>query len=368
MPKPAQLTGTATAPTRYKAYILPRANPCRAQWPTLAEVGCGANCCTWYADYAAPYLASYPQAFGYNLGLSYARVDGDNFGDASSAMSSWGSMTARCFNTPNTWRLGWATAVATITADTLAPGNTVAVTLPLANTRTENLARVEASWLATPVPTYWVGYRGDSSGYHGFDAGLPGDYANKVHVYRWDGATETSAPSDHLASLSMADGSTTWSVSSLVVRVTSIDDYASAASIAICRADGSVETSCSDGLDNDCDGLVDTADPDCLSDDPSAAVAVPEHHCGLAYHASIPVGSSYQTANVLSPCTGTSASKGGFYYSFGPFAGVGTLTISTSGASACHSGSDTVLAMYRTTAVRAPAYLPTMTAQGGALP
>jgi hypothetical protein len=81
----------------------------------------------------------------------------------------------------------------------------------------------------------------------------------------------------------------------------------------------------------------------------SAPVSLPPT-CSLAYTTSIPSGTPYQTTSVLTPC-GTFYGKGGFYYSIGPFAAAGTLTLVTSGANNCQSGSDTVIALYDNTAV-----------------
>lgn len=53
----------------------------------------------------------------------------------------------------------------------------------------------------------------------------------------------------------------------IVVRQLSAD--ALSATVSICRPSIAMETAdmCSDGLDNDCDGLIDGQDPDCASDD-----------------------------------------------------------------------------------------------------
>jgi hypothetical protein len=48
---------------------------------------------------------------------------------------------------------------------------------------------------------------------------------------------------------------------------------------------------------------------------------------------------------VLTSC-GTLNAKGGLYYSIGPFTAPGTLILTTSGASNCQLGSDTLLALF----------------------
>jgi hypothetical protein len=123
---------------------------------------------------------------------------GVEYGDYSSSMGY--CCTTRCFNTPNNWQLGWATPVTSITAANLAPGQTQTVSIPLAHTATANLVQIAATWQGGA--SYWVGYRGSTTGFNGYDINLQSAYANKVNVYQWDGTNSTFIDfTYHLASL-----------------------------------------------------------------------------------------------------------------------------------------------------------------------
>jgi hypothetical protein len=87
----------------------------------------------------------------------------------------------------------------------------------------------------------------------------------------------------------------------------------------------------------------------------SAAVIIPPT-CSLAYTTSIPSGTPYQTTTVLQRPCGTLFSKGGFYYTIGPFTAAGTLNLVTAGANNCWSGSDTLIALYDNTAAPVAPY------------
>jgi hypothetical protein len=310
----------------------------------MGQLGGGLS---WYGPSAANTIQAYAHELGHNLRLHHSSKGGVEYGDMSSAMGY--CCTTRCYNTANNWQLGWATPVASITAANLAPGQTQTVTLPLEHTATANLVQITPTWQGGA--SYWVGYRGSTAGYNGYDVNLESAYANKVNVYQWDSTTYTYIGfTYHLASLTATAGSTTWTAGSLVVRVNSL--IANAAVVAICRPQGATETSCGDGLDNDCDGLIDGFDPDCPrlpNEYPTTAAAVPLQAatgtptCTQAYNTTISVGSPYQASTLLASC---GPSRAGFYYSFGPFASAGTVTISTTGANSCFNGGDTVVSLY----------------------
>jgi hypothetical protein len=219
---------TCPLPRRFRAYIFPTDSPCTY---TTGELGCGSDCYSSYSAAAANTIYSYVHALGYNLNL-YDAITSDNSDDPSSAMG--GCCNTRCYSPPNNWQLGWATPLATITADTLAPGETQNLILPLSHTAVASMAQIVASWQTDrSFPVYWLGYRGDASGYSGYDVGLPAAYANKVNVYRYDDILY--ADSENSIILASLDSTTaTWSVEGeLVVWMTGVS--AGGAAVAICR-------------------------------------------------------------------------------------------------------------------------------------
>jgi hypothetical protein len=231
IPLPEPAANLPLLPCRFKAYIFPTGSPCTY---TTAEVGCDSDidCNSWYSPDTANTIYSYVHALGYNMKLYDASTASGDSDDPSSAMG--GCCNTRCYNPPNNWQLGWATPLATITSETLAPGQTQNLTLPLSHTAVASIAKIVPSWQTDwPASVYWLGYRGDASGYSGYDVDLPAAYANKVNVYRYDGASYTDSQSSSL--LASLDNTTdTWSLEGvLVVRMTGIS--AGGAEVAIFR-------------------------------------------------------------------------------------------------------------------------------------
>jgi hypothetical protein len=228
-----------STPPRFKAYIYPNSSTCYDL--ALGELGCGSDCYSWYSPDAANYIQSYAHELGHNMNLRHASENYETYADLSSAMGY--CCRTRCFNPPNNWQLGWAAPLATLTNDTLLPGHTQNLTLPLSHTTVASMVRIITSWQTDyysdySSPIYWLGYRGGTSGYSGYDIDLPAEYANKVNVYRYDGTTYSIMQTTSiLASLSAAPRTSTWSEpsGSLVVQVTGIS--ATGAAVAICRCD-----------------------------------------------------------------------------------------------------------------------------------
>jgi hypothetical protein len=221
-------------PHRFKAYIYPENDYCYSL--AVGELGCGSDCYSWYSAGAADKIQAYVHELGHNMNLKHASEKSDSYGDLSSAMGY--CCNTRCFNPPNNWQLGWATPLATLTEATLLPGYTQNLTLPLSHTTAASMARIITSWDSdyyySSSAIYWLGYRGGTSGYSGYDIDLPGKYANKVNVYSYDGTTYSYMQTTSILANLDATTTTVWTEPGLlVIRVTGIS--AAGAAVTICR-------------------------------------------------------------------------------------------------------------------------------------
>ncbi|GFR48548.1 hypothetical protein Agub_g10447 [Astrephomene gubernaculifera] len=233
-----------------------------------------------------------PQAWlhelGHNYYLRHAATSECEYCDDTCAMGF--CCTSRCFNAPHMWQVGWDSPAQTLDSSSLRPGQTVGLNLKYQRrttppaTSSGSFMRINAAWAAAgdgaesgiSPPSIWVGYRQSADSY---DI-LPADLNSNVSIYWYPGASPLDATvSVRLASL--APGGTWRSSSPLNLSVlwtarvsvkTSVR-----ADLKVCRFTDTVENvadTCWDGLDNDCDGLVDFDDPDCSYDYSSPPVQI----------------------------------------------------------------------------------------------
>ncbi len=164
----------------------------------------------------------------------------------------------RCPNTPHAWQMGWL-SVQQLDGSSLTPGATVTATLASSSASSQSGLRVVPNWAAGAAPVF-LGVRSTAGG----DAGLAASLAGQVHVYTANisntfdaGASETRWEGTLAAGAAWAQPA-----AGLVVRVKSVG--ATGATLTVCRKAGAeTAASCAAGLDNDCNGLVGTADPAC---------------------------------------------------------------------------------------------------------
>jgi hypothetical protein len=92
---------------------------------------------------------------------------------------------------------------------------------------------------------------------------ISGGFGDRVMVYSVDAAD----PQPYTSWEAGVDAGQQWREArlntSLVIRVPSYDNATTTAKVQVCHWSEAKETSCGDGLDNDCDGRIDADDPDC---------------------------------------------------------------------------------------------------------
>ncbi|KAL4439956.1 hypothetical protein ABPG75_002957 [Micractinium tetrahymenae] len=255
----------------YTVYLVP---PSACGFVGLGYVGCDGSykCRVWLsADYWATGQA-YAHELGHNIYLVHAgKYNPDGWYDEYGDWSSWMGYCCndRCPNAPQMWQLGWLT-VQQYDASSLAPGQTVQVTLPSQSTSNSGL-RIDVSGWAPGVDPIFVSYRTRAAG----DLQLADDVAGRVLVHQAPIANSFDAQKTVWRAALLAGGAWAQAAAGITVRVASLGS--SGAAVSICRQGGAAETaaSCQAGVDWDCDGLVGAASPSCSAFLGSSAAVQP---------------------------------------------------------------------------------------------
>ncbi|GFR51629.1 hypothetical protein Agub_g14056 [Astrephomene gubernaculifera] len=217
--------------------------------------------------------------------------------DPSCAMGSPGG-GYRCFNAPNSLKLFFSQPARRLDSSNMSPGASISVQLPAAAAGRNNLlllAPSEGPLLSPPAPgstplsptsgqlTLFVQYRVPIGG----DAGLAAAVRAKVVVHSLNASAGTaggpmgrSPPSRLVAMITPGEVYRDTSARVVIRFLAALPPPAGddggvtggGASLALCRylweseaaADGGA--GCANGVDDDCDGLVDEDDPDCAPD------------------------------------------------------------------------------------------------------
>ncbi|GIL88774.1 hypothetical protein Vretifemale_16668, partial [Volvox reticuliferus] len=234
----------------------------------LASVGCtGTRCFAWISGRRSNDLTAYMHETGHNLGLQHSGRAGSSFEYADLSCTMGLGLT--CFNAANMWRLGWLSPLpgADLTGDTLGVGRPRRFSLPSQNSAPQSLIRIDPTWTypgramldsetVAPAPVFYVALRVKDPPFELLDPP-----ADRVYVYT---SQATQAANSYVGTFVQAilDNGEEFRAEmpyGLVVRVWSVSSGGSAI-VSICRAGGASEAqggnSCSDGRDNDCDGLV----------------------------------------------------------------------------------------------------------------
>ncbi|GIL48031.1 hypothetical protein Vafri_4728 [Volvox africanus] len=238
----------------------------------LAGLGCtGSRCYSWINGLFANNLYLYLHEMGHNMGLYHSRIPGRDYGDDTCTMGN----ARTCFNAPNMWRLGWVSPLpgGDLNGTTLPVGRVMTFFLPGQNENPKSYLRINPTWAITgreissttkaPVPAFFISHRYKEVP---FDNLSPANSHIAVHTYNGTRDPQSYQNVTLEASILVKGVYRAPMPFGLVVRFLSYKSGGNA-TITLCRAGREIEnqggSSCFDGLDNDCDGLVDLADPDC---------------------------------------------------------------------------------------------------------
>ncbi|KAG1665001.1 hypothetical protein FOA52_014681 [Chlamydomonas sp. UWO 241] len=206
---------------------------------------------------------AYMHEIGHTLYLHHsARRDGCDTCDRTCLMGA--CCDTRCFNAPHAWQLGWGRPLVQLNSSTLpTAGEWRTFALPAQHTADENMILITPDWnvdynASDRQHAWFVAYRIDSGRY---DDDIPPEFTFQSSVYRWDGgAQDVPVITQHWASI--YDGE--W-FRNYTDRIVMRQGHGSptGTTVALCRVRFQIEVDCTDGLDDDCDGLIDGDDDDC---------------------------------------------------------------------------------------------------------
>ncbi|GIL97556.1 hypothetical protein Vretimale_3192 [Volvox reticuliferus] len=271
----------------------------------LAMMGCAQNfdCYTWMQpglldDFVELGIAF--QELGHNIGLAHSsrmscNENGcvrDEYGDPTDPMGfTWVDIREKqlvCTNAPQAYKAGWSGLVDQVGGPDLKTGIPRNFVLPAMALKKENMLRITMSngnsWAAPAGPALFVSFRVRQAGPGSYDSGLNNNWNNRVWVHEYNETnngiaanyrtppivlamlTDDAKPSE-IGGWGIPKRSfTKWVPGVFGVNITVRSKTPQAATVSVCRFVSQVELACSDGIDNDCDGWVDSDDPDCNSD------------------------------------------------------------------------------------------------------
>ncbi|KAG2439560.1 hypothetical protein HXX76_004913 [Chlamydomonas incerta] len=306
-----------------RTLILPKRTACG--WAGTASVGCESNCITiinqrtTYLDVSSTY-----HELGHNIGLQHANswnsATGElvEYGDFTDPMGTawpandpYQNKSFICSAAPTAFKAGWSTPAfnLSIAGGSLIAGSPRTLAVPSMHLTDQNFVYFNISTLA-PFPVTWpagaaglpktnqlfVSYRVRQPGPTGYDSGLPNDQNRRIWVHSYNATYRLPPRADPdaldmgpalVAVLAPTAGSVAGSLRTARsfrvnygsiagstspvngLNLTALSINATHAVISVCyfRAlnEDDAENGCANGFDDDCDGLVDDADPDCAS-------------------------------------------------------------------------------------------------------
>ncbi|GIL58773.1 hypothetical protein Vafri_13750, partial [Volvox africanus] len=271
----------------------------------LAMMGCAQNfdCYTWMHpglldNYVELGIAF--QELGHNIGLAHSarticNENGcvkDEYGDPTDPMGfTWVDVREKqlvCTNAPQAYKAGWSGLVDDLNGSDLKPGIPRSFVLPAMALKKENMLRIvmttSNNWASGQGPVLFISFRVRQAGQGTYDSGLIDNWNNRVWIHEYNetnnGFTANYRTPPMVLAMITDDPKppqisgwgtpmrsfTKWVPGVFGVNITVRSKTPQAATVSVCRFVSQAELACSDGIDNDCDGLVDSDDPDCNND------------------------------------------------------------------------------------------------------
>lgn len=238
--------------------ILPGATKCA--WAGLSPVGCYKSCALYIKGAYAQDFGVVFHELGHSIGLMHASKGTNEYGDASDAMGDDGIKANGyiCMNAPNMYHVGWSSYIGNLQENQVNNAKT--------NTNIPMVWKIpptsQSDKAFLKINNYYVSMRRKVA--KRYDGGLANAFNNKVFVHQYKGdQIERDFNMSSLITYMTVNG--TWkSPSGIRIDVQKI--LTDGALVRVCWMTATNETGldlCSNGLDDDCDGLIDNADPSC---------------------------------------------------------------------------------------------------------
>jgi hypothetical protein len=283
----AQADGFNISAYNRKVYVIPRSNPCG--WAGLGTVG-GNPSRSWIFRCGIPDV--YAHELGHNLRMHHASTETSEYGDTSDIMG-YGGYPLRQINAPHQEQMGWRAPaqIQTVTASgfyDIAP-----LELYSFETAAPQVLKIDKP---DTSDSYYLSYRQPI----GFDANLRPQYLDGLAIHRHNG---NGGKTYYLATLvdgesyvDTTNGMTFTQVSHSAQGVSvdiQLDGSPPECGDSLCNGDEDFCTCpgdcgappaevCDDGIDNDCDGLVDGDDlTDCPPPGPCDGFVPVPTACGV---------------------------------------------------------------------------------------
>ncbi|GAX74872.1 hypothetical protein CEUSTIGMA_g2318.t1 [Chlamydomonas eustigma] len=205
---------------------------------------------------------SYFHELGHTNYLHHSIQAGCQYCDLSCPMG--GCCSIRCFNAPHNWQLGWGGPLATLSSQNFTTGSWITFNLPAQNTAHNNMIMVQPDWNPSynygTTYSWYISYRVNSGKY---DQQIPGDYTFVTNIYWWDGQYQLMPIMTNWMA-GVYNGQIFTNMTDMF-SVRQVSGGSLGAVVQLCRMSQVQERSCNDGLDNDCNGLIDSEDPACIA-------------------------------------------------------------------------------------------------------
>lgn len=250
----------------------------------------------WDLGHSGSYQPTPPPSFDASA-VTLSSAKWTDHGDWSDAMGY--CCSKRCYNAPHNWQMGWSNGLLTLDSSNLIVGRPQVLTLQSQAISSQGFIAVVADWMQggnspnqSSTHTYFLSYRPKNSkndvtvdGFnngillHIYDGKLQNAPLDTVFVgmvpstssFTKTFASQRSQSTDSYLSARSGASISDWMYKSGLV-VTLLESNLTAVKVSICRRDPKMLSQaentlemCSDGLDNDCNGLVDSLDPACIS-------------------------------------------------------------------------------------------------------
>ncbi|GAX78345.1 hypothetical protein CEUSTIGMA_g5787.t1 [Chlamydomonas eustigma] len=260
---------------------LPAGGAC--SWAGNSVIGMAMG--TWSYSWIAGDYWQQPQLYMHEIGHNYRLGHADAYADPGPGASilvqhgDWSCSMGyccqtRCMNAPHAWQMGWTSAKLGLSSKNLTAGVPLNFTLESQqgdSFQVPNFATVYTDWMPSGGFFLFLSYRVSTPMW---DTPMPG-YTNGLLMHAYNGTIQSDysdtvvlglVPMEDAGSGASSSYLSDWLYSSGIVVTLTYADNASA-TVWLCRQVSMSEDSaeaCSDGLDNDCNGLIDAEDPGCL--------------------------------------------------------------------------------------------------------